>query len=221
MNKGQNEKKNEKQYKRWLNQWKHRLLVDRDIEKWTNNDLQLRSMYYPLLSSIRWDSIPSTNNEDLFRGVLCDYSALDNGFEDNIGQAIFFGVSTGIQSAPVIHTASYRGVYRTSGKHEAHIVVGTEEYGEREVEKIVVASTEKIQVHSPLQLDNIAHQNGKRRNKILEKQTEAGTLAYFYPKDSKEPAKLVFYDGEQWKSVKLENLDVENIIKMDEKKHDI
>jgi hypothetical protein len=117
-----------------------RIHVDKDVEEWADQDLSILSVDYPINSYMRWDRIPSNNNEDLFRGILCDYSALEEGYQDRIGQGIMFGVNHAWRTMTYpIHTASYRGVYRTSGTHEAHICVGVDDKDERAIKVIVNA----------------------------------------------------------------------------------
>ncbi len=171
-----------------------RIQIDKDVEQWADKDFSKLSMDYPINSYMRWDRIPSNNNEDLFRGILCDYSALKEGFQDRIGQGIMFGVNHAWRTTTKpIHTASYRGVYRKSGKHEAHICVGIANQDERAIKVVINASTEKVHVKSPLMLDNIYGKDNIN--------AQPGSLATYY--EDNQHAKLLFYTGTSWKEVQL------------------
>lgn len=172
----------------------NRILVDKDIEEWAEQDFAKLSMDYPINAYMRWDKIPSNNNEDLFRGILCDYSALEEGFQDRIGQGIMFGVNNAWKTmTKPIHTASYRGVYRTSGTHEAHICVGIKDEDERAVKVVVNANAERVKVSTPIELDNIYGKSDIN--------AQPGSLATYY--EDNQPAKLLFYTGTSWKEVQL------------------
>jgi hypothetical protein len=171
-----------------------RIHVDKDVEEWADQDLSILSVDYPINSYMRWDRIPSNNNEDLFRGILCDYSALEEGYQDRIGQGIMFGVNHAWRTMTYpIHTASYRGVYRTSGTHEAHICVGVDDKDERAIKVIVNANTERVKVSSPIMLDNLYGKDNIN--------AQPGSLATYY--EDNQPAKLLFYTGTSWNEVQL------------------
>jgi len=180
--------------------WKDRLFVDKHLEVWSRTTFEIYSMNYPINSNMRWDRIGSDNNEDLFRGILCDYSALKEGYQDHIGQGIMFGVDTDLPGNNIpTHTASYRGIYRTSGKHEAHIVVGVDPTDERAVKVIINASTKRVKLSSPIVLSNIWDKQ--------EIDPLPGTLAMYHQpygnNEEEKQAKLLFYNGADWKEVQL------------------
>lgn len=171
-----------------------RIHVDKDVEDFCDKNFTKLSMDYPINAYMRWDKIPSNNNEDLFRGILCDYSALEEGFQDRIGQGIMFGVNHAWRTkTKPIHTASYRGVYRTSGTHEAHICVGVADKDERAIKVVINASAERVQVSTPITLDNLYGKDNIN--------APAGSLAAYY--EDEQPAKLLFYTGTSWKEVQL------------------
>jgi len=155
-----------------------------------------RSMLYPVASHIRWDNIPSNNNEDLFCGVLYDYSAIDNMFADNVGQNITFGVSTNLDGN-VTTTASYRGVYRSNGLHEAHICVGDNQIDSRKVNVAIKANKEEVTITVPLTLEG-------RYAAELPKNPVAGMLVHL--QECEKFKCLLVYTGETWKKVLLGEL---------------
>jgi len=189
---------------------KDRLCVDKDLNVWSRTKFEIHSMVYPIHSNMRWDRIGSKNNEDLFRGILCDYSALEEGFKDCIGQGIMFGISTDMMHNQLKHTASYRGVYRQSGEHEAHICVGVDDKDERAIKVVVNASTKRVKINSPVVLDNVWEKQ--------EIDPLPGTLAMYHQPygvdwskyDDTKRAKLLFYDGYDWKEVQLGELKYED-----------
>jgi hypothetical protein len=186
---------------------KHKKIKPADIEKFENHTTDFSSFDYPLQTNMRWDKIPSGNNEDLFRGILHDYSAITGDFEDNIGQQLYFGVANTLDVEDGIYklftTAAVRGVYRTSKYHEAQLVVGTPtSLNERDVKIVVNASAKQVDINVPMRLHNIYNDDN------MDHSVEAGTLASYIEVNSVR-AKLLFFDGLQWKEVELRDLDYE------------
>ena len=196
-----------------LNKWQDRLFVDKHLDIWSKDTFKIYSMTYPIHSNMRWDRIGSDNNEDLFRGILCDYSALKEGYQDRIGQGIMFGISTDMTHNQLKHTASYRGIYRTSGKHEAHIVVGISDEDARAVKVIINASTKRVKLSSPVVLDNLWEKQEWEKQEWEKQEIDPlpGTLAMYHQPhgvdwskyDDTKRANLLFYDGYNWKEVQL------------------
>jgi hypothetical protein len=189
-----------------LDDFSNRVNVPNDKEIWKSNALEVCSTDYPIQSQMRWDSIPSDNNEDLFRGILYDYTG---DFSDNVGQGIMFGIaptrfnkkSNLVVGSNITPTASYRGVYKKDGYHEAHICVGLPEnqrLDDRGVNKVIIASGKKIEVAAPIKLYNVT----KSVKGMKELEPEIGMLAYTITEHDKE-ARLLFYTGHAWKQVKL------------------
>lgn len=163
---------------------KVRITVDAKIEEFDNPTTVIKSFHYPLLVEQRWDNIDSNNNEDLFRGLLVDYTS---DYSDKIGQALMLGVR-GSDENDVITTASYRGVYRTNHDHEAHICVGTDPKNERRVESIVVASNKKVEVRRPLTLPIVWDLDDV-------KDPEVGTIVFFV---NDEYGCIAIYNNAGW-----------------------
>lgn len=185
----------------------HKKIKPVDIEKFENHKTDFSSFDYPLQTNMRWDKIPSENNEDLFRGILHDYSAINGNFEDNVGQQIYFGISNSLdvdnEKSVTVTTAAFRGVYRTSKYHEAQLVVGTpKSFNDRDVKVVVNASAKQVDINAPVRLHNIYNDDN------MDHSVEAGTLAS-YTEGNSVRAKLLFFDGLQWKEVELRDLDYE------------
>ena len=177
-----------------------RVTEEIDTAIWTDSALEIYSTDYPINSHMRWDGIPSHNNEDLFRGILYDYTG---EFNDEVGQGIMFGISPHRhnEESNVKQTASYRGVYKKDGYHEAHICVGLPNpIDERGVNKVIKASGKKIEVSSPIKLHNVT----ETVVGMKELEPEIGMLAYTVTEHDRE-ARLLFYTGHVWKQVKLGN----------------
>ena len=185
----------------------HKKIKPVDIEKFENHKTDFSSFDYPLQTNMRWDKIPSENNEDLFRGILHDYSAINGNFEDNVGQQIYFGISNSLEvdneKSITVTTAAFRGVYRTSKYHEAQLVVGTpKSLNDRDVKVVVNASAKQVDINAPVRLHNIYNADK------MDHSVGAGTLASYMEVNSTR-AKLLFFDGERWKEVLLRDLDYE------------
>ena len=185
----------------------HKKIKPVDIEKFENHKTDFNSFDYPLQTNMRWDKIPSENNEDLFRGILHDYSAINGNFEDNVGQQIYFGISNSLEvdneKSITVTTAAFRGVYRTSKYHEAQLVVGTpKSFNDRDVKVVVNASAKQVDINAPVRLHNIYNADK------MDHSVGAGTLASYMEVNSTR-AKLLFFDGERWKEVLLRDLDYE------------
>lgn len=188
----------------WANTKSIRLINEADHESWKDTPgIVHNCMDYPIEAGMRWDAIPTGNNEDLFRGILYDYSALDNGYQDGIGQQIYFAVSDSIQgtqdsNSNFTTTAAFRAVYRESNYHEAQLVVGhPKAKNPRDVKVVVKASKKQVDILAPLKLYNIFEKD------VTE--VTAGTMAY-YQKDELTPAMLLFFDGVRWKEVQLRDI---------------
>lgn len=182
-----------------------RMINDADHEAWKDTaGIVHNCMDYPIEAGMRWDAIPSGNNEDLFRGILYDYSALDNGFQDGIGQQIYFAVSDSLKSKEDNHcitTAAFRAVYRKDNYHEAQLVVGhPKAKNSRDVKVVVNASKKQVDINAPLKLYNIFEKD------VTE--VTVGAMAY-YQKDDTTPAMLLFFDGIKWKEVQLKEVKYE------------
>lgn len=188
-------------------QHKHKKINPYHQEEFEKPITTYNSFDYPLQTNMRWDKIPSTNNEDLFRGILHDYSAINGNFEDNVGQQIYFGISNSLEvdseKSVTVTTAAFRGVYRTSNYHEAQLVVGTpNSFNTRDVKVVVNASAKQVDINAPVRLHNIYNAD------LMDHSVGAGTLASYMEVNTTR-AKLLFFDGERWKEVLLRDLDYE------------
>lgn len=200
-------KMNEEQFIRDLADEK--INIDKHKDRFTQYQKNYHSVDYPVQSNMRWDDMPSDNNEDLFRGILWDYSALNNTWDDCIGQGIMFGVGIDMDdSNSIVQTAAFRGVYRKDGNHEAHIVVGRNQLGsfkkddhnERHVYEVVNINAKRVKINASLVLHAVREGNGLD-------DPETGSLAYTY--QGKGPPSLVFYNGEKWMKVQLGDIEHE------------
>jgi hypothetical protein len=186
----------------WTNTKANRLINEADHEAWKDTPgIVHNCMDYPIEAGMRWDAIPTGNNEDLFRGILYDYSALKEGFQDGIGQQIYFGVSGSLENTEDdkhVTTAAFRAVYRKDNYHEAQLVVGhPKAKNPRDVKVVVNASKKQVDINAPLKLYNIFEKD------VTE--VTVGAMAY-YQKDDITPAILLFFDGTRWKEVGLRDI---------------
>jgi len=185
------------------------LVSDDSNEKWKGKKYEVFSIDYPIHSHMRWDDMPSNNNEDLFRGILYDYT---NNFHDDVGQGIMFGISADLWNTNIIHTASYRGVYKKDNYHEAHICVGkVDPLDARGVDVVIRASAKNIKVTSPIQLHNLEDDGGYANNFQFTTEPKTGMIAYAQ-RETEEPeeARMLFYTGSKWREVVLgDTIDLE------------
>ena len=97
----------------------------------------------------------------------------------------------------IIHTASYRGVYKKDNYHEAHICVGkVDPLDARGVDVVIRASAKNIKVTSPIQLHNLEDDGGYANNFQFTTEPKTGMIAYAQ-RETEEPeeARMLFYTG--------------------------